>query len=687
MYTVIIQSRTAKESYDEFYPLLANTVYEKSDVKVCEWIEDATTLGTAVPELMNAVERKKQWRAIVVQLDLGDENPGCQTVDGNPFDFLQYHEQENKQQLHFQNRILRGDVAWSDIPLVRITQMLKGIPEPVPEFEDDDPEQPKRSGKKTAEGEKLAEGEEEGESFGKKPMEFIFDQPELIEEKKHKVSEWNEACLTQFAPPAEILLVRARRRINGVQSYEMDNKWGAHWETMNSSRFRWENGYAEGCRFLVFDVDAHGDLRRRSDMFRLWLCVQLLSENRINSNTLQADRLYRMDVTLEEKKLSDNLQNTANQLNFAQYESAKHLKEAQQTVEKEEEEEQEKADNIEIDKTIRVNLDDVDNAGFQLFEDSFPLTPENGVQDRNTWRSYTEHARQQWIKLLRSVSRRLAAAARTLHVVSKPADEEVVPLDEYREEDLRDLLDEYYTRILEEQENLPANEFDLREDLENREKEVRRAIRSRLRTRSAVRAWGLPSLLIVASMCYGFIAGGSPVWLGIAIGASVLLVALTVRIVLKVRFARFMKTLRGYEGVYLRALLELENGSATYSSFFSKIASRIYGENYLAVLELQRAREDEKNENLQRKIRKVEWFQDTLERWCEALQLDIDMDNREALRAMAENKYHPREENLYQLATGLPRSVEIGHTGTYVRTAYDFIEGMTIEREEVFGRE
>ena len=54
---------------------------------------------------------------------------------------------------------------------------------------------------------------------------------------------------------------------------------------------------------------------------------------------------------------------------------------------------------------------------------------------------------------------------------------------------------------------------------------------------------------------------------------------------------------------------------------------------------------------------------------------------------MAESKYHPREENLYQLETCLPRSVEIGHTGSYVRTAYDFIDRMTIEREEVFGRE
>ena len=261
------------------------------------------------------------------------------------------------------------------------------------------------------------------------------------------------------------------------------------------------------------------------------------------------------------------------------------------------------------------------------------------------------------------------------------------PLDEYQEEDLRDRLDEHYTRILEEQEKLPASEFDLKEDLEKRDKEVGKAIRGRLRTRSAVLAWLLPSLLIAASMCYGFISGGSPLWLGIAIGAAVLLFALVVWIVLRIRFGGFIRTLRDYEDVYLQALLALGSGSSTYSSFFSRIASRIYGENYLTVLELQRERELAKNENLQRKIRKVEWFQETLERWCEALQLDVDMDNREAVRAMAESKYHPREENLYQLETCLPRSVEIGHTGSYVRTAYDFIDRMTIEREEVFGRE
>ena len=655
MYTVIIQSRSAKESYDEFYPLLANTVYEKSDVRVCDWIEEGKTLETAVPELLSVVERKKQWRAIVVQLDLGDDKPEYQTTEGNPYDFLQYHEQS------FQDRICQGDIAWSNIPLVRITQMLKGIPEPVLMFSDD------------------GDSGETGE--GEASQEINFDRPELTERKKSEVIKWNETFVSHFSPPAEILLVRTRRLITGVRGYEMESKWEAFRDIIDSSLFRQNNGYAEDCRFLVFDVDVRGELRRRSDMFRLWLCIQLLSENRINSNLLQADRLYRMDVELEEKKLSANLQKTADQLNYAQFGIANLPKDAPSP------EDAEQPAEIDVEKSVDVDLGRIDSSAFQIDEETFRLTPENRAEDKLIWKNYTENARQRWLVLLRSVSRKLAKAANTLRTISKPDPRAVSPLSEYQVEDLRDLLDEHYTMILQEQENLPANEFDLKDALEKQDREVQKAIRTRLRKKSALRVRVWPSVLVAASLCYGFFAGGSPVWLGAAAAVSVLLILLYAYIVLKVRFRSFVSTVKGYEAIYNKALDVLNMGDLVFSSFFSRIASRIYGENYLSVLDQKRARLLEQKENIERKIRRVEWFQATLERWCEALQLDVDMNNQEAVRTMAENKHRLREEALYQLDTCRPRSVEIGQSGSYIRTSYDFIGRMLIEREEVFDRE
>ena len=88
MYTLILQSRSAKESYDQFYPLLANTL-KGGEVRVCDWNENGTTIETAVPELMSAVERKKKWRAVVVQLDLENEHTQYQSLEGNPYHFIQ----------------------------------------------------------------------------------------------------------------------------------------------------------------------------------------------------------------------------------------------------------------------------------------------------------------------------------------------------------------------------------------------------------------------------------------------------------------------------------------------------------------------------------------------------------------------------------------------------------------------
>jgi len=665
MYTLILRSRSARQSYDEFYPILANTVQTGGEVRACDWIEDGTTIETAVPELMSLVERKKHWRAVVVQLDLETEKSGYETVDGNPYNFDRY------QKHSYQDTIRQEGVAWSGIPLVRITQMLKGIPEPVPEYSmardptANDSEDPERDGEKDPES---------------ATSDYIIDHSENISKTKAAILSWNEQRLSNFSPPEEILLVKARRLFTGVRDYELESRWGEYHET-DSSRFRARNGYADSCRFLVFDVDTRGELRRRSDLFRLWLSVQILSENRISPSVLQADRLYRMDVQLEEKNLSDNVQKTSDKLNYAQFEISQHLKEAQAITEPE------KKPDIEIEKKIDVELEQTEAATYYISRDRFSLAPENMKEDQRIWREYTDRARRKWTALLRSVSRKLAKAAKNLRSVSDPDPKEVYPLTEYQEEDLRDLLDEHYTRILEEQEKLPANEFDIKDELEKREKDAQRAIKRRLRSVSAVYVWLWPTILVVISMCYGFVEGGPRLYLGAAIAAAALLILLCVRIGLRIRFGSFIRVLKRYEAVYRRALAELSVSDRAFSSFFSRIASRIYGENYLAILTRQREHQMDRIEIIQRQVKRVEWFQETLLRWSEALQLDVDPDNKEAVRIMVENRHRLQEEDLYQLETCRPRSVEVGQTGTYIMSSYAFISGVSIEREEVFDRE
>ena len=672
MYTLIIQSRSAKESYDQFYPLLANTL-KGGDVKICDWNEDGTNIETAVPELMSAVERKKKWRAVVVQLDLENEQTSNQSVDGNPYHFVHYqalsfHERLRDTVIHKQK-----DVAPSDIPLVRITQLLAGIPVPAPDFYMD--------WDKESDGNIKKYSEEEGENESACLNHQIFFEENELETTalKKKVSAWNETYLSHFSPPVEILLVRVRKASVGVRDYEIETKWGAYWET-DSSSFRQKNGYALGCRFLVFDVDAHGELSRRSDLFRLWLCVQLLAENRISPSVLQADRLYRIDVKLNELRLASNVQKTANQLSYAQFEIENLLQKTKHV------EMPKDKSNVNPKQEVAVNLSPAETAGFSINQELFDLAADSLEKDHKTWSNYTECAHKEWNTVIRSISRALDQSASVMRVRCRLNEKEVYPLTEYEEEDLQDQLDEYYSNILEGQEKLPASDFMIKEELAKQEKEVQKSINRRLDKKrvNRVRFWIM--FFVEVSMAYGFFNSGAPFYLGTVTICAAALILLIIWAILKVRFRKFIRTMKAYEKIYYRTLSDIRNSESLFSLFFSHITSHIRGKNYLFILKQQKKHQLDTLEDIERQLKRVEWFQETLQHWCEALQLNIDMDNKNAVQIMANNRHRLHEEDLYRLEISFPRAVEVSSTGTYVSTSYEFIDRLEIEREEVFDR-
>ena len=672
MYTLILQSRSAKESYDQFYPLLASTL-KGGEVRICDWNENGTTIETAVPELMSAVERKKKWRAVVVQLDLENEHTPYQSVDGNPYHFIQYQTLSYSDMLC--DKVIRNqeDVEPSDIPLVRITQLLGGIPLPVPDFRMD-LDWENDSIEKSESG-----GEGENDGVGPRQMVFCQDKEAETDILKKRVEAWNEANLCHFSPPVEILLVRVRKTSVGVRDYEIESKWGAYKE-VESSSFRQKNGYALGCRFLVFDVDPHGELAQRSDLFRLWLCVQLLAENRISPSVLQADRLYRINVKLNEQHLASNVQKTADQLSYAQFEVESLLQKSKHI-----EKPKNKA-NVNPEQKINVNLAPAETAVFSVNQDLFDLAADSREKDQKIWSDYTASAQKKWNTVIRSISRALDQSARVMRVCCSVNEKDVFPLTEYEEEDLQDQLDQYYTNILEEQEMLPDSDFQIKEELEKQEKEVLKGIHGRLDKKSVkwVRFWTV--FLLEASMAYGFFSSGAPYYLGAAAAFAAVLILLIIWAILKVRFSKFIHTMNAYEQIYNRALSNIRNSGDLFSSFFSHIASRIWGRNYLFVLKQQKKHRLDTIEDIERQLKRVEWFHETLQRWCEALQLNIDMDNKNAVQIMANNRHRLHEEDLYRLEIVLPRAVEVSDTGTYVSTSYEFIDKLEIEREEVFDR-
>ena len=67
MYSVIIQNKRTMESFGQFHPLFSETL-EKGEVGICQWMEAGITVEDALPELINLVEGKESWRAVIVRI-------------------------------------------------------------------------------------------------------------------------------------------------------------------------------------------------------------------------------------------------------------------------------------------------------------------------------------------------------------------------------------------------------------------------------------------------------------------------------------------------------------------------------------------------------------------------------------------------------------------------------------------
>lgn len=120
-YSVIIQNAKTIEEFAKYQALFADAL-KSNRIGVCKWNESGTTVETALPELNSLTDDKEEWRAIIIRFIDDDCMAACQSVPQNPYDFLI-------------NQNNGDDVHENDVPLVRLTQMLGGIPTIEVDFE------------------------------------------------------------------------------------------------------------------------------------------------------------------------------------------------------------------------------------------------------------------------------------------------------------------------------------------------------------------------------------------------------------------------------------------------------------------------------------------------------------------------------------------------------------------------
>ena len=120
MYSVLIQNQQTADAFAKYHPFFLEALNSNS-IGLCKWIETGTSIDTALPELRELTDNKEHWRAIIVRMEDGEAMKSFAASKRNPFDFEINQDHDTS-------------VHESEVPLIRLTHMLGGVPAPDMEF-------------------------------------------------------------------------------------------------------------------------------------------------------------------------------------------------------------------------------------------------------------------------------------------------------------------------------------------------------------------------------------------------------------------------------------------------------------------------------------------------------------------------------------------------------------------------
>ena len=650
MYTVLIQSKETMDSLQQFYPLLSKSK-DEDKIGVCRWIESGATAESALPDLYDLISRKRAWRAVIICSEFDDANTRYPSDLYNPFDFDENRDREGL-------TVSDGKLVDCEAPLIRLTHMLGGIPSPEPEFE-------------------AVVVEQEGR------IPYTEYHPVKNEEtaaRKEALEKWNEEHLLEGVPPAEIILIKVRRDSVKTDAFSsVKAAWQMHTES-DSSEFWKRNLYPHNCRFLVFDLERRGIMRRQSDLFRLWTAVLLISLNEIDANVLQAHRLYRLDIRLDEEELEKCFQATVDSLNQAKGQLEKGIAKEEKSIP-----DDAPIPDYRVGVPVSFQLPTVSRIFFH--SSGYGLTGGEGSGDLTAWEEYSKGALKEFQALSRSVDRTLDQAARTLRDRCEYSEEEVVPLSQYQTEDLNESLSQVYTEMLKQQELLPGGLSDIEEDVAQAEGKVREAISRRITSSQAAAAFGTAIGLGILSLLPGLFSGGVIIPVGAAmLIVSGILAAVGIMVLVTQRKA-MLRLMDHYQMVFQNALGQITRNSYAFSDFLTSVASLIHGQSYLNIMKQKLHKRSSTYYFRQKNLKAIELFLSKLSLWSAALHVKVDMDSADGIQLADEISGEIDYEDLYTLDRGKACPVPLNRVGINIESPYRFVERIEIEREEVYDYE
>lgn len=326
MFTVILVSDRAFVRFER-WRYLFEPFEETGLLKVCQWNRGGPEekLTDIVPEFSDTVYGQSEWRAIVVDTVVDVDNDWEKTVPGNPFDYLD----------NLTERISTGrtpeqlNLKPSPHPLIHLAHLLLGYPDITPKAFVPDPsywdptlnrriyQSEKTKGVSESEENVLSSEEFLSDLGGKHDVQIHYRELPYTSEELKLHRQLTDRYRLLHVRPKEVIFLSTREPGYGNSIQDLRRAWSAA-EEYQPSRFIERNDYPPSCRFVIHDLPKANNNRFQIEKMRLWLSLLCIAVNELPGSALQAERVYGMEIKLDEPNLASILNEQLTQLTAEQ---------------------------------------------------------------------------------------------------------------------------------------------------------------------------------------------------------------------------------------------------------------------------------------------------------------------------------------------------------------------------------
>lgn len=637
-YSVIIQNKKTAEAFSKYQPLFTEAL-NNNRIGVCKWVESGTTLETAVPELAELTNDKQDWRAIVVMTEDELAMKNFERDERNPFDFKVNSEMDET-------------VRESEIPLIRLTHMLGGVPAPELKFV----------------SEKIIEEH-------KAPR--VVYRPVVDKEQEEAHKQLSKKYKFDGNLPSSIILITIRTDYE--QKDVIDHVWTSHRES-NASEFWKRNHYPANCRFLVYDFVKKGPVQRSADEFGFWMSVLLLATNVTDSGTLQAYRLYKLNTKINKDLMRKNFLDMAVRLKSARHIIEKEIKKdiaGQVTYE-------EVLPEYRMEIPVNITTPKMEDCGVKT--GGFKLLSKGPRTDLGMWNNRQRAAEEALETSVRKADRTLDQTADKMRELCVFTEEEVSALSKYQREDMTRETGDIYNKIVTEQGDLPTVKITSNKQMKAAAEAVKETLKGRVAEKPAYSVLGIALALLLLFQFPSMFVGKTS-FMSVLVSAAVmfLIVLFAVFINLSWQKAQLDMLMNRYNTLVKAAFARLIASASDYSTYLSDIASHSRGHSYLDLSGRKKHKMDNKHAVKYKHIKAINILLAKLRTWANAYHLRADLDNVDIdENVQVDISVPPAKSGMYTFETGNSYQISVNNSGVKIYSPFEFVEKLEIIREELY---